>query len=87
MKVTLRKFLEITNEAILFKRTVIELYIYEWNELFEEWQPKMVCDDIHAITELEPYLDYEIVRFAQEVHYELESQSIYIRKIEDRKEK
>lgn len=39
MKVTLRTFLGITGNGIL-EPYAVNLYVDEWDELFEEWQPK-----------------------------------------------
>lgn len=39
MKVTLRTFLSITGNSILEPYTA-NLYVDEWDELFEEWFPK-----------------------------------------------
>lgn len=83
MKVTLRTFLSITGNGILEPYTA-NLYVDEWDELFEEWQPKKVIDSMKHASELEPYLDYEITYFHQTLNYgEIESQDIYVRKIEE----
>lgn len=39
MKVTLRTFLRITGNSIL-EPYLANLYVDEWDELFEEWFPK-----------------------------------------------
>lgn len=39
MKVTLRTFLGITGNGFL-EPYAANLYVDEWDELFEEWQPK-----------------------------------------------
>lgn len=83
MKVTLRTFLGITGNGFL-EPYAANLYVDEWDELFEEWQPKKVIDSMKHVSELEPYLDYEITDFHQELNYgEIESQDIYVRKIEE----
>lgn len=83
MKVTLRTFLGITGNGFLESYTA-NLYVDEWDELFEEWQPKKVIDSMKHASELEPYLDYEITDFHQTLNYgEIESQDIYVRKIEE----
>lgn len=83
MKVTLRTFLGITGNGIL-EPYAVNLYVDEWDELFEEWQPKKVIDSMKHASELDQYLDYEITDFHQELNYcEIESQDIYVRKIEE----
>lgn len=82
MKVTLRTFLKITGNDFL-EPYAANLYADEWDELFEEWQPRKVIDSMEHTSELEPYLDYEITDFHQELNYgEIESQDIYVRPIE-----
>ena len=80
MKVTLRKFLEITGEDII-QTWLANLYVDEYDELFEEWTPKIKIQYIKNVRELDPYMDYEIYNFEQSVCYEIESQDIYVRKI------
>ena len=83
MKVTLRTFLGITENSILEPYTA-NLYVDEWDELFEEWSPKKVVDGMKYVKELDPYLDYEILVFHQTLNYsEIESQDIYVIKIEE----
>lgn len=83
MKVTLRTFLRITGNSILEPYSA-NLYVDEWDELFEEWFPKKVVDGMKYVKELDPYLDYEIIVFHQTLNYgEIESQDIYVRKIEE----
>ena len=82
MKVTLRKFLDIVGNDFL-EPYAANLYADEWDELFEEWFPRKVVDSMKYVKELEPYLDYEITAFHQTLNYgEIESQDIYVRKIE-----
>lgn len=83
MKVTLSTFLGITVNGFLEPYSA-NLYVDEWDELFEEWQLKKVIDSMKHASELEPYLDYEITDFHQKLNYgEIESQDIYVRKIEE----
>lgn len=81
MKVTLRKFLEITG-TILVKTYFTSLYVDEYDELFEEWYPNLKIAEITDISELEPYMDYEIYAFRQFIFYEIiDTQNIYLRKM------
>lgn len=83
MKVTLRKFLEIVDGNFI-EPYLANLYVDEWDELFEEWSPRMKLETIKGVSELEPYMDYEICNFHQTFRYgELISQDIYVRKIEN----
>lgn len=83
MKVTLRKFLDIVGSNFI-ETYIACLYVYEWDELFEEWFPKMVAENIKTMEELEPYMDYEIVAFRQGLNYgQVDKQDIYVREIEE----
>lgn len=82
MKVTLKKFLEITGEEII-ETYIANLYIEEWDDVFEEWFAKKKLENIVNVRELDPYMDYEITGFHQTVMYEIDSQDIYVRKIEN----
>lgn len=83
MKVTLRKFLEIVDGTLIEPFTA-NLYVDEWDELFEEWEPRLKLEAIRNVSELEPYMDYEIYNFHQTFRYgKLCSQDIYVRKIEN----
>lgn len=83
MKVTLRTFLGITGNGFLEPYSA-NLYVDEWDELFEEWFPRKVINSMKHVKELEPYLDYEIIAFHQTLNYgEIESQDIYVRKIKE----
>lgn len=83
MKVTLSTFLGITGNGFLEPYSA-NLYVDEWDELFEEWFPKKVVDGMKYVKELDPYLDYEIIAFHQTLNYgEIEIQDIYVRKIEE----
>lgn len=83
MKVTLRKFLDIVGSNFI-ETYIACLYVYEWDELFEEWVPKMVAENIKSMDELEPYMDYEIVALRQSLNYgQIDEQDIYIREIEE----
>ena len=82
MKVTLRKFLGIVGDNFL-ETYIACLYVEEWDELFEEWFPRKVVDSMKSMKEIEPYMEYEITVFHQTLNYgEIESQDIYVRKIE-----
>lgn len=82
MKVTLRRFLEITGEDLI-ETILASLYVDEWNEEIQEWIPKQTIQRIMNLRELDPYMDYEIISFRQAIWYELESQEIRVRKIEN----
>ena len=83
MKVTLRKFLDIVGTNFI-DTYITCLYVYEWDELFEEWSPKQVLQGFKTIEVLEPYMDYEIVSFRQCLNYgQVDEQDIYIREIEE----
>ena len=79
MKVTLRKFLDITGANFAYSTS---LYVDEYDKLFAEWYPKLKIKEITNISDLEPYMDYEIYAFRQGVFYdEIDSQNIYLRKM------
>ena len=81
MKVTLRKFLEIIGINNV-KTYFTSLYVDEYDELFEEWYPNLKIAEVIDISELEPYMDYEIYAFRQCVNYEvIDTQNIYLRKM------
>ena len=83
MKVTLRKFLDIVGTNFI-ETYITCLYVYEWDELFEEWFPKQLLQGFKSIEELEPYMDYEIVSFRQWLNYgQVDQQDIYVREIEE----
>lgn len=85
MKVTLRKFLDIVGNDFL-QTYLTDLYVEEWDELFEDWYSKRLMRDMKSIEELEPYLEYEITAFHQILNYgEIEVQEIYVRKIEEQR--
>ncbi len=82
MKVTLKKFIEIVGEDFV-ETYLANLYVDEWDELFEEWSPKIRIDGIRNLNELKPYMDYEIYAFHQSVCYgEIDRQDIYIKENE-----
>ena len=86
MKVSLRKFLEITGTDII-ETHLCAVYVDTYDELFEEYFPKRMLfgnhDVITDVKELEPYMDYEIRSFDQLMMWgELDEQRIYLRKME-----
>lgn len=93
MKVTLRKFLEITSKDIIHPY-ICNVYVDEYDKRFNQYFPELVkfpngnttsmnehlCD----INNLEPYMDYEIYGFDQEYFYgELDAQCIRLREIKE----
>ena len=83
MKVTLKQFLEIVGEDFI-ETYLANLYIDEWDEDYQEWFSKIKIENIKNISELNPYMDYEINAFHQTVCYgEIDRQDIYVRKINE----
>ncbi len=88
MKVTLRKFLEITGTDIIHEY-LCELRVDKYDKQFDSYFPERIeFGDgkylLANITNLEPYMDYEIYQFAQETYWgEVEYQCIYLRKIKE----
>ena len=85
MKVSLRKFLEIVGNDFV-ETYVANLYVEEWDELFEEWTAKRKIELIVDVKELEPYLDWEITSLRQEVGYgEIVEQRFYVKESKELK--
>ena len=79
MKVTLRKFLDITGANFAYSTS---LYVDEYDELFAEWYPKLKIKEITGISDLEPYMDYEIYDFIiKSTLTKSICQNIYLRKM------
>lgn len=82
-KITLRQFLEITGKDFI-ETWLANLYVDEWDGDFQEWFSKIRIKQIKNISELNPYMDYEITAFHQTLCYgEIDRQDIYVRKIEE----
>lgn len=87
MKVTLRKFLEITGKEFIRPWCCL-VYVDQLNQYLQEYFPAHIkfqrdigwlCD----IDNLEQYMDYEIYAYDQELCWgQLETQYIYLKKIE-----
>lgn len=91
MKVTLRKFLEITGKNIIHEWLCI-VYVEEYDEVYKEYfsKPAFAKKGSHEvgyvkdIKNLDPYMDYEIYKFDQEWSYgEVDTQYMYLRKIKE----
>ena len=80
MKVTLEKFLEIVGKSFL-ETWACEVYIDKYDETFEEYFPQMEIKRLNDISQLEPYMKYEIYKFNQELEWgEIVKQTFYLRK-------
>lgn len=87
MKVTLEKFLEITGKSFL-EGWACEIYIDKYDKTFEEYFPQMEISRLKDITQLEPFMKYEIYKFNQELEWgEITKQKIYLRKATRRRTK
>lgn len=72
--ITLRKFLEIAPDIICPYMCTVCL---EYEHKKYGWDMKLLLERVEDMKNLEPYLDYEIVRFEQEYRWgELDSQVI-----------
>ena len=92
MKVTLRKFLEITGTDIIHEY-LCELRVDKYDKEFDDYFPERIAFGdkgsfgeykLKNVKQLEPYMDYEIYQFDQEYAWgEVDYQCIYLREIKE----
>lgn len=79
MIITLRKFLEIAPDVILPDICIVHL---EYEHEYYGRDTKTLLRHFNNISELDPYLNYEIVNFYQDYLYgELDEQYITLREV------
>ena len=83
--ILLKDFIKVAN---VIEKYLCRVYVYEYDENFEDYFPKLVKFDgyteIQDMRALDNFMDYEVVQFNQELHWgELDCQELYLKKVED----
>lgn len=83
--VTLREFIKIAPDLIEPWRCRVVL---EYEDEFWGRDQKVLLHEFNKTSELDPYLDYEIIDFDQGFNYgELDQQFVLLREVKEEKEK